>query len=206
MVRYRPGSHRRRGQHIFFRCAEATRSGTVAAGIDLKADGRYVLVAPSIHLSGVAYEWDGSRGREAILSPTDPPGWLFQHRNGSQHRVRSDDREQWTPGERNTRLTSLSGSMRRQRVSPEAIEAALIIKNRKRCVPPYLMKKSGASLKALVGMSPARFHQWDSGSSNGAASETSTDRSDYQMRSAELRSEGTLPHLAPLPEPDITGT
>src|SRR6202040_4305881 len=46
--------------------------------------------------------------------------------------------DKWVEGQRNNNLTSLAGTMRRRGMSREAIEAALLEENRRRCVQPLL--------------------------------------------------------------------
>ena len=53
-------------------------------------------------------------------------------------------------GQRNSLLTSLAGTMRRRGLSPEAIEAALLVENEKRCDPP-LDSSEVSSICASVG-------------------------------------------------------
>lgn len=49
------------GQHYFFRFPERegirNSEGKLGSGLDIRAEGGYVIVAPSIHASGNAYEW-----------------------------------------------------------------------------------------------------------------------------------------------------
>jgi hypothetical protein len=45
------------GRHLFFRYSGLKMPKTLAPGIDVKADGGYVVVAPSIHQSGKRYKW-----------------------------------------------------------------------------------------------------------------------------------------------------
>src|SRR5262249_30301806 len=54
---------------------------------------------------------------------------------------RAPTEDKWPPGERNTRLASLAGKLRRNGLSPEAIEAALIAENELRCDPPLPVAK-----------------------------------------------------------------
>src|SRR5262249_15085341 len=49
-----------RGRHLFFKwpdCIVRNSAGKLAGGIDVRGDGGYVLVPPSIHPSGRAYAW-----------------------------------------------------------------------------------------------------------------------------------------------------
>src|SRR6202041_613295 len=64
------------GRHFFFRYPGGSFPKTLAPGIDLKAAGGYVLLAPSIHASGNPYRWVNRA--DALLKPADPPSWLLE--------------------------------------------------------------------------------------------------------------------------------
>lgn len=67
------------GHHIYFawpgfpvRC----RSNAFGPGLDLKGDGGYVLLPPSVHPSGRRYEWEvSSHSDEVAIAPM--PDWLL---------------------------------------------------------------------------------------------------------------------------------
>ncbi|MEK7750865.1 MAG: bifunctional DNA primase/polymerase [Acidobacteriota bacterium] len=127
------------GRHFVFRHPGGIRCGVLAAGIDLKADGGYIVVAPSIHPNGKTYQWDAPQGPKALLNPADVPAWLVERIGVALNGRRAEaavEGDKWAPGERNSRLTSLGGTMRRRGMSREAIEAALLAENRRRCDPP----------------------------------------------------------------------
>ncbi len=67
------------GQHILFRQPEGVRlAGSLGDGIEVKADGGYIVAAPSIHPeSGRPYRWDlGACPDETALA--DAPAWLLE--------------------------------------------------------------------------------------------------------------------------------
>jgi len=47
------------GKHLLLRYRNVKLPKQLAPGIDIKADGGYVIVAPSIHKSGKHYRWTG---------------------------------------------------------------------------------------------------------------------------------------------------
>lgn len=64
------------------------RNGAIASGVEIKADGGYVIVAPSIHPSGGAYAWDvGALPSETPIA--DAPAWLLD--------LARDDRKSYGP-------------------------------------------------------------------------------------------------------------
>ncbi len=67
----------RRSHHLFFRHwgkQVRNRQSTEGLGrsIDVRGDGGYVVVAPSVHVSGVSYEWPDFDSNRVI----DCPEWL----------------------------------------------------------------------------------------------------------------------------------
>lgn len=125
------------GRHTFFRHPDGhTKSRNLAPGIDIKADGGYVVAPPSLHASGRQYEWELScHPDETLLASL--PGWLqrlpMQTGGPPTH---TDPARPICEGERNARLTSLAGTMRRRGMGESAVLAALLEHNRQRCEPP----------------------------------------------------------------------
>ncbi len=127
------------GRHIVFRDPGVAVPKELAPGIDVKGTGGYVIVAPSIHPSGRPYVWDGLNGAKALLNVADAPAWLLERFTAERDRTRTKptaDGKRWTSGVRNSRLTSLAGTMRRRGMSQQSIEAALLEENHRRCDQP----------------------------------------------------------------------
>ena len=127
------------GRHILFRDAGIPVPKELAPGIDIKSTGGYIIAAPSLHLSGNRYQWDGIAGKNALLHRAPAPAWLLERLAANRKEKRSAPESAANPfrsGERNVKLTSLAGTMRRRGMGQEAIEAALQKENRRRCVPP----------------------------------------------------------------------
>lgn len=101
-------------------------------GIDLRANGGYIVVPPSQHESGHYYRLlDDSE-----IAPA--PAWLMEL--ATKKRTSPEQFIVGIPsiaqGQRNATLASLAGTMRRRGMSEEAIEAALLEVNRRQCSPP----------------------------------------------------------------------
>jgi hypothetical protein len=129
------------GRHIFF--AHPGRpirnsAGKLGSGLDIRGDGGYVLVPPSIHPNGEYYRWEASSvpGR---VSVAPLPEWLL--RKLAEPEPEPLDRINGNAGvvpegQRNAHLASLAGAMRRRGMTTESIEAALQTENAQRCSPP----------------------------------------------------------------------
>jgi len=127
------------GRHIFFAHPGGhVKSRGLAPGIDVKADGGYIVAPPSLHASGRRYEWElSSPPDETPLAPL--PEWLAAKLTSPSFEPRPASASAPVPirdGRRNATLTSLAGTMRRRGMSEEAICASLLAENRRRCDPP----------------------------------------------------------------------
>jgi hypothetical protein len=103
------------------------------AGVDIRANGGYIVAPPSKHPSGNVYKVaDDSEIATA-------PAWLIdligQQRPLAATTGGSND-AMIPEGQRDATLASLAGTMRRRGMTPEEIEAALMVTNRTRCNPP----------------------------------------------------------------------
>jgi hypothetical protein len=125
-------------RHAYFRYGGGKVPKEIAKGVQLKGDGGYAVVPPSIHPNGNQYIFDGTEGAKAILHVADVPGWLTAAiANAKLNEVPEEAADTgWPDGQRNTRLASLAGKLRRNGLSVEAMTAALLEENRLRCRPP----------------------------------------------------------------------
>lgn len=81
-----------RGKQFVFQWFEGAKNtngdaGGIAPSIDTRGDGGYIVAAPSLHPSGVHYEW-GARPSQCIVAPS--PEWLvawFRDRDAKRNRV-----------------------------------------------------------------------------------------------------------------------
>lgn len=112
-------------------------------GVDIRANGGYIVVPPSLHPSGKTYlVLDGS--------PITPaPDWLMAL---SQIRIppvipNNGEVLPFPEGQRNQSLTSLAGTMRRRGMTREAILLALLETNKRQCQPPLLEEE----VKTIAG-------------------------------------------------------
>lgn len=105
-------------------------------GLDLRANGGYIVVPPSPHESGRCYEVIDN-------SPIAPvPDWVVSlAKEKPPAKVLTGVIGEGAPipeGQRNATLTSLAGTMRKRGMTADEIEAALLVTNQKRCQPSPL--------------------------------------------------------------------
>lgn len=123
------------GMHYYYRSVEGSaqlNGKHPKAGLDIKADGGYVIAPPSIHESGKLYEVDQSLPLASF--PLEAFSGLYEA--GTPNSTVSTTEEIIAPGERNAKLFSFACKLRRDGASPKEIEGALLIANKERCKPP----------------------------------------------------------------------
>jgi hypothetical protein len=122
------------GRHYYYLIDQPLRGCELAAGIDLKADGGYVVAPPSRVTTA---KGDGCYRLGGSADIASLPDWV---RDAVEDRT-SSRRAEPLPGKilggaRNSTLTSAAGAMRRRDFSEAAILQALLIENDERCEPP----------------------------------------------------------------------
>ncbi|MEI6080407.1 MAG: bifunctional DNA primase/polymerase, partial [bacterium] len=126
------------GEHYYFKSPEGGLKcrSSVLDGIDVKADGGYVVGAGSSHYTGGSYVV--AEDAEIV----EAPEWLVEltKTKKSAFVIPTNSGEQGNKniplGERNSTLTSLAGSMHHNGMSEESIRKALLSDNEIRCQEP----------------------------------------------------------------------
>ncbi len=126
------------GLHFIFRNTNGKdhRNTTNFAGyqgVDIRANGGYIVAPPSPHLSGNCYEVLDNHE----IAPC--PEWLAEllsHRGKPVPLSEFTEAVVIAEGRRNASLASLAGAMRRQGCSQAIIEKTLLETNTQQCNPP----------------------------------------------------------------------
>lgn len=121
-------------------------------GLDLKAEGGYIVAPPSLHASGRRYEWT-TEGSE----PKEMPTWLIDLLQGGRIGRSVSDlvRGQIPKGQRNSTLASLAGSMRRNGLPEDAIGTALTQLNTTLCESPLPQNEVDGIATSIGRYAPA---------------------------------------------------
>lgn len=130
-----PRSRTGKGWHLWFKhpgVSIPNRAG-VLPGVDIRGDGGFVVAPPSIHSSGKTYRWEVPLASEVPELPPELLNLILQPRETATTQAPGDLIRE---GERNATLTSLAGTMRKRGMTEEAILAALLEENQRRCGPP----------------------------------------------------------------------
>lgn len=124
-----------RGHHFYFDWPTSgtirTSAGKLGSGVDVRGDGGYCVIPPSLHPSGARYEWTGNS------KVASAPDWLLRSLTSASGPV-IDSAEIGTllEGTRNDGLTRYAGKLRRGGADQAEIELKLLAANRRRCKPP----------------------------------------------------------------------
>ena len=132
-----------RGRHLYFSWPEIpvrNSTGKIAAGVDVRGDGGYVLAPPSIHPSGRAYCWTVDCGKAIASAPT----WLLDKIAERTSAGQAAPSSEWralvangvAEGARDCTVTKLTGYLLRRYVDPLVVLELVQIFNIARCVPP----------------------------------------------------------------------
>ena len=121
------------GKHLYFRTGLRIPNSVskIAKDIDVRCDGGYAIVPPSIHLSGSPYYWVNQN--EPIA---DCPEWLISLAIKQPPEKQPALPDAVVEGARNNFLTKIAGKLRRNGSNKEEILSVLTDINSTKCRPP----------------------------------------------------------------------
>jgi hypothetical protein len=144
------------GCHYYFTHTPGVRSsaGKLAAGVDVRGDGGYVVIPPSSTAEGPYLLIHGD-----LVDIHEPPDWLsnelLRARTPSSSQAPGSCSEPLIPvGQRNDTLFRDACAMRRRGASEQEITAALSVANRNRCVPPLDEKELQPLIRSACSYTP----------------------------------------------------
>lgn len=155
------------GRHVLFRHPGQPVKNAVGClpGIDIRGDGGQIVVPPSLHGSGMRYEWhpDGHPARER-LAPM--PDWMFEFLDLTKRAQRKANRQRTNgygrsldiaaiptieDGGRNNTLCSIVGRLIWEaREDSEIFDLAIRI-NETRCKPPLPRREVERLVRSALG-------------------------------------------------------
>jgi Bifunctional DNA primase/polymerase, N-terminal/Primase C terminal 1 (PriCT-1) len=132
-----------RGRHVWLRHPDGhsirNSVGQLAAGVDVRGDGGFVVAPPSIHPSGRCYAWSVDSASAFAM----PPQWLLdslaaiKNGNGSSPaEYRQLVRDGVGEGRRHDTLCRLTGHLLRRRIDQRVVHELLAAWNATKCRPP----------------------------------------------------------------------
>ena len=145
------------GRHILFKNPGNIRNRTnILPGLDIRGEGGYIVVAPSLHACGKRYEWElSSRPLEVPLS--DMPKWLLQMISEpvKDNPARKPE-NYWAKiiqgvreGERNMSAASLAGYLLRHGIAAPIVYELMLLWN-ERNNPPESVEVIEATFHSIL--------------------------------------------------------
>ncbi len=124
------------GFHLYYQCNQTVKCGVnvLGKGVDVKADGGYVVAPPSIHPSGEQYSF-ANWGVEIAILPDEILEKLISNKVKKPSKAKLKDGK-ISMGERNNSLLSYAGFLRRKGHDEDFILAALEQLNTEACTEP----------------------------------------------------------------------
>lgn len=145
-----------RGAHLYFRHPGQPVRNAVALedGIDVRGDGGFCVIPPSIHPSGEAYRWATGLSLEDV-APAPCPAWLLASTQASQNvrepgEWRAAFAEAVGNGQRNQKCAELAGYLLRRNVEPGVVFELLCAWNERRCSPAMAASEVGQVVKSIA--------------------------------------------------------
>ncbi len=124
------------GRHIYFTSQKPLRTKAgFEPGLDIRGEGAYVVLPPSLHPSGRRYAWEVEH-RPGGIEPAPVPAWLVRKVETQSPQVANGLDKPIPAGQRNDMLARMAGAMRRWGMCEEAILAGLLVENERHCNPP----------------------------------------------------------------------
>jgi len=131
-------------------------------GLDIRANGGYIVMPPSLHLSGRTYLL--LKDIPIAQCPEFIIGLAGKQKTTST--LTPGESIPFSEGQRNQRLTSLAGSLRRNGMNEEAILVALLECNKRQCIPPLEDNEVAIIAKSVTRYEPAMLNSSTNGYSN----------------------------------------
>ena len=126
-----------RGRHFFFLYEEGISNSAgqlLGKGIDIRSQGGFCILPPSLHHTGRRYQWLNKNDLQAL--PANLREALCRREEEKSRRPTIKIGEKIGEGRRDDTLTRMAGAMRRVGFTEEEILAALLMVNSERCEPP----------------------------------------------------------------------
>jgi putative DNA primase/helicase len=154
------------GSHLIFKypsfaVKKDTSGKKFGRGLDVLSDGCIMIAPPSRHATGGRYRWAEGKSYREFKPAKLPKTWLNRLRKDDSASKKDNSTAQpegrILEGQRNSKLTSLAGTLQRAGTSPTAIKAALIAENDAKCTPPLdeaEIKKIVASITKYPATAP----------------------------------------------------
>jgi hypothetical protein len=147
------------GYHLFFYTTPGVQirssAGALGPGLDVRAQGSYVVAPRSTHVSGGVYFWERDIGSELASLPT----WLHE-KMVTRSKKKAAPVETWRTltrdgvgeGQRNDAAARLAGYLLRHWIDPVVALELVQSWNLARCSPPLAPEEIAAVVNSVCGL------------------------------------------------------
>jgi putative DNA primase/helicase len=160
------------GLHIYFRAGDLRipcSTGKVEQGIDVRAEGGYIVVPPS-KIGGIEYSYVDGHGPDRLNDLPEALAEALATISSPAAAPTAASTSQIREGQRNAHLFSDAAAMRRRNCGEDEIVAALRATNEGRCCPPLPASEVASIARSAMRYPPAEpqgaapaFHRTDAG-------------------------------------------
>lgn len=143
------------GAHYYFQYPEGEThikgsAGTISDGLDIRADGGFVVAPPSDHVSGGKYSSEDFNANIEVM-----PDWFLSLIIDRKVPAKHSESGIIMEGSRNSSLTSIAGKARSNGMPKSELKTFLLEENERRCCPPLdheeVMKIVGSVTRYMQG-------------------------------------------------------
>lgn len=142
------------GTHYFFKApagVSVKSAAHVIPGVDVRGDGGYVVLPPSVHPNGNRYEWDMEPWEDCEIAEADATVLEFVRTDGAQERQRFELPDVIPQGKRDDTLFRYACSLQAQGLPDDKIMTIVSDANRARCNPPMSDEDVRNKVRSALG-------------------------------------------------------
>jgi len=143
-----------KGYHYYFKYPKGSEVGNfvgILPSVDIRGEGGYIVAPPSIHSTGVKYEW------LRFCEPKEIPDWLLKLITNSRGGISTQKNqskisleEGINTGERNNTLTRITGHLLAKEVNTRLTFVLIKSLNRFACNPPLEEQEVETIVKSIA--------------------------------------------------------
>lgn len=147
------------GIHRLFKCNRPiAKAEAILPAVDVRANGSYAVMPPSVHPNGELYKWlEGQNPTALPDGPADLPPCilaLLTEKTDKATNTAFELPEKIPQGERDSTLFKMASSLRAQEYAEDEIFSMLQVVNNRRCDPPLTDKQLEKICKSVGKYEP----------------------------------------------------